>query len=287
MSTDPSGVVHVSDTALLVAGCRAIESQRPDAFVRDPFAARLAGERGMAMFRALPRPEFMGFGIALRTRFLDELVLDAIASLGIGTVVCVGCGLDTRPWRLALPPDLRWVEIDFPAMLDYKESLMAEETPRCRRERLSADVNKPEQRRLIYAAVGSAPALLITEGLLMYLPAATVEALAAESWRETSIVNWISDVRTTSFSNAIGEDGLRAVRHVQADDYLEGEQILETVYRQGWVTVARRSYITDLAFAKERIGRMIANSPKPPVQPRFAPDDPTGVHRFARRENGM
>jgi hypothetical protein len=72
---------------------------------------------------------------------------------------------------------------------------------------------------------------------------------------------------------------------VQADDYLEGEQILDTVYRHGWRAAAHRSYITDLAFASERIGRMMAAGPQPPKPPLFAPDDPTGVHRFGRAQN--
>ena len=282
MSTGLSDITHVSDTALLVAGCRAIETERPDALVRDPFAARLAGERGKAMFHSVPHPEIMGFGMAIRTRFLDELVLDAIASTGAATVINVGAGLDTRAWRLELPPDLRWIEVDFSAMLDYKDALMASETPHCRRERLTADVNDPAQRRTIYAAAGPVPSLMITEGLLMYLPAATVESLAVEARQESSIAHWISDIRTTSFTKAIGGDGVRVVRHVQANDYLEGEQILEFIHRNGWVTAARRSYITDLDFAKERIVRMMSGAPQPPTRPAFAQDDPTGVHRFDR-----
>jgi O-methyltransferase involved in polyketide biosynthesis len=35
-------ITHVSDTALMVAACRAHETEMEDAFVRDPFAARLA-----------------------------------------------------------------------------------------------------------------------------------------------------------------------------------------------------------------------------------------------------
>src|SRR3954464_2465537 len=108
------------------------------------------------------------FGIGVRSRFVDELLLEALASNPIATVLSVGCGLDTRPWRLELPPDLRWVEIDFADMLDYKDGLMAPETPRCHRERLTADLNDPAQRRVIYAAARPAPALMITEGLLMY-----------------------------------------------------------------------------------------------------------------------
>ena len=281
MSLSHGEITHVSDTALMVAACRALESECPDGFVHDPFAARLAGERGMAMLRGLPRPEMMRFGIGVRSRFMDELLLEALASKTIATVLSVGCGLDTRPWRLELPPDLRWIEVDFADMLDYKEALMTAETPQCRRERLTADVNHAAQRRTIYAAAGRAPALMITEGLLMYLPAGTVEALAAEAWQESGIAHWMSDITTTAFAKAINLDTV-PVRKVQASDFLQGEQILDAVQRHGWVTAARRSYITDMAFAMERIQRLMGERPQPDGPPPIPPDDPTGVHRFAR-----
>jgi methyltransferase (TIGR00027 family) len=167
MSQSDGEISHVSDTALMVAACRALEFESADGFVHDPFASRLAGERGLAMFHALPHPLMMRFGIGVRSRFLDELLLEALASEKIATVLCLGCGLDTRPWRLELPPDLRWIEVDFADMLDYKNALMSAETPRCRREFIAADVNDAAQRRNIYAAVGSAPALMITEGFLI------------------------------------------------------------------------------------------------------------------------
>src|SRR5512133_3494283 len=44
-------VQHVSDTALLAAGWRAMESSRPDALFHDPLAADLAGERGLQIAR--------------------------------------------------------------------------------------------------------------------------------------------------------------------------------------------------------------------------------------------
>jgi methyltransferase (TIGR00027 family) len=282
MSPAQGEINHVSDTALMVAACRALETESDDGFVDDPFAARLAGERGMAILDALPHQQMFRFGMGVRSRFLDELLLEALASDQIATVLSVGCGLDTRPWRLELPPDLRWIEVDFPDMLDYKDGLMAGETPRCRRERLSADLNDREQRLALYRAAGAAPALMITEGLLMYLPAATVESLAAEARQESGIAHWISDVTTTAFAQAIGGvDAMRSLQHVRAPDFLTGEQILDVVRRNGWVTAARRSYITDLAFAAPRIERMLAGRPRPEPPP-FAPDDPTGVHRFVR-----
>jgi methyltransferase (TIGR00027 family) len=263
----------------MVAACRALESESPDGFVQDPFAARLAGERGMAILNALPRPEMLRFGIGVRSHFLDELLLDALASKRIDTVLSLGCGLDTRPWRLDLPENLRWIEVDFTDMLDYKDSLMSDVTPRCRRERITADLNDKAQRRAVYAAVGPAPALMITEGLLMYLPAATVEALTTEVSQECGIADWISDINSSAFNKAINMN-LASVRNVQAADCLAGEQIIALAYRQGWRTAARRSYLTDMEFAMPRIRRLMG--PPPPGPPPVPPDDPTGLHRFTR-----
>jgi methyltransferase (TIGR00027 family) len=278
-----SEIRHVSDTALMVAACRALESDGADAYMRDPFAARLAGARGMAILDALPERQMtmLRFGVAVRTRFLDELLAEALASEKIATVVCMGCGLDTRPWRLELPPALRWIEVDFAEMLDYKEGVLAHETPRCRRERIAADLTDAEQRRAVYEAIGAAPALLITEGLLMYLPAATVEALASEPARECGVAHWISDVTTTAFSNAIG-DLNQSLRAVRAPDCLTGDQIFDVMRGHGWETAARRSYITDMAFAMPRIRRMLGDRPPDPARPTPPPDDPTGVHRLRR-----
>jgi methyltransferase (TIGR00027 family) len=281
----PTGgeITHVSDTALMVAACRAHEPELEDAYIRDPFAARLAGERGVAILNALPQANVLRFGLAIRTRFVEELLLEALAAHSIKTVLSVGCGLDTRPWRLDLASDLRWIEIDFADMLDYKDRIMSGEKPRCRRERLTVDLNDPVQRSAMYEAAGSEPALMITEGLLLYLPAATVEALAAESRCQSTVSHWISDITTSAFSKALsaGADTMQSIRHVQASDCLQGEQILEVLQRHGWMTEALRSYITDVGFVQERVRRMMGGAPPHP-RPQFPPGDPTGVLRFAR-----
>ncbi|MBL0160825.1 MAG: class I SAM-dependent methyltransferase [Bryobacterales bacterium] len=142
-----SEILHVSDTALMVAACRAMETVREGGLVNDPFAARLAGERGMAIAQALPMLKVMCFGVGVRSRFLDELVLHTVTELGARTVVNLGAGLDTRPWRLALPSELRWVEVDFPAMLEYKAGTLAGEQPGCRWEQMAADLADEGQRR--------------------------------------------------------------------------------------------------------------------------------------------
>jgi methyltransferase (TIGR00027 family) len=283
MSPSGSEITHVSDTALMVAAVRAHETELEDAYFCDPFAARLAGERGVAILDAMPYANVARFGLAVRTRLIDDLLLEALVSHPITTVLSVGCGLDTRPWRLELPAELRWIEIDFADVLDYKENLMSGENPRCRRERLTVDLNHPAQRSLMHEATGCDPSLMITEGVLMYLPAATVYALASEVGTRSSVVYWISDITTTGFRRALGggPDTMSPIRNVQAPDALEGEQILELLNRQGWTSGARRSYISDVAFTRPRMLRMMGGSPPP--SPPFPSGDPTGVHCFTRR----
>jgi methyltransferase (TIGR00027 family) len=281
MSEIDGKISHISDTALMVAACRAHENELEDAFVRDPFAARLAGERGVAILRAMPHSNVLRLGLAVRTRFVDELLQDALKTYLIRTVLSVGCGLDTRPWRLELSPDLRWIEIDFADVLDYKDRLMMGERARCRRERLTIDVNSAAQRRAMYEAAGSS-ALMITEGLLLYLPAATVEALASEASCHRAVAHWISEITTTAFSQVLsgGADTNQPIRHVQASDALKGEQILEVLARHGWTTSVMRSYINDVGFVMERVRRATGGAPPPRMA--FPPNDPTGVHLFVR-----
>src|SRR3569833_1528393 len=161
VSSNDGQINHVSDTALMVAACRALETELPDAFARDPFAARLAGERGFAILNAVPYSMILRFGMAIRTRFLDELLAGVLGGDAITTVLSVGCGLDTRPWRLDIPAELRWIEVDFSDVLDYKYRLLANEKAHCNVERLSVDLNDPVQRQIMYDKGGSR-ALMIT-----------------------------------------------------------------------------------------------------------------------------
>jgi methyltransferase (TIGR00027 family) len=282
---DEDKLAHVSDTALMVAACRAMETARPDGFVRDPFAERLAGPRGMAIGAAIPRIQMMAFGVGVRSRFMDELVTACVRDRGVERVVSVGCGLDTRPWRLDLPRDLHWIEIDFAEMLGYKERAMSGEDPRCRRQRIAADFNDPASRSAVFAAAAGAPGLMITEGLLMYLPGATVDAIAGESAGASGIRYWLTDITSPAFARAIGMDTFSDVQKLRASTHLDGVQILETERRHGWNTVERRSYLTDLMpFAAARIQAAVEareRSGAPPPQP-VPPDDPTGIHLLER-----
>ena len=98
-------VSHVSDTARWVATYRAWETARPDALFRDPYAARLAGERGAAIAQMMPKQARSGWPLVVRTKLMDDLILQSIAE-GCDRVINLAAGLDTRPYRMKLPQSL-------------------------------------------------------------------------------------------------------------------------------------------------------------------------------------
>lgn len=189
-------IEHISDTARWVAYYRAMETERPDAIFRDPFAARLAGPEGKAIVDRLPDGRRTAWAMIVRTAIFDELILDRIQHRGATTVLNLACGLDARAWRLALPPDLRWIDVDLPAILEYKVSALKSETPRCRYEAVAADLTDPAARDALLARVGAAGprVLVVAEGLLVYLTPTQVADLAGALHHQPSFLWWLIDL---------------------------------------------------------------------------------------------
>jgi methyltransferase (TIGR00027 family) len=185
---------HVSDTALWVAMYRAMESERPDALFHDPYARRLAGERGEAIVNTMPLGKQMSWAMIIRTAVMDEMILRCIQQ-GAKTVLNLAAGLDTRAYRLDLPADLRWIHVDFQPMIDYMQTHLSGETARCHLEYVAADLREAEQRDALFTkAAEHGPVLVITEGLLVYLLPEQVASLAKSLHDTARATWWISDL---------------------------------------------------------------------------------------------
>ena len=185
----------ISDTARWVAFYRAMESERPDAHFRDPFARRLAGERGEEIVRGMPKGASGSWSMVVRTIVFDEIITRLVAE-GADTVLNLASGLDARPYRLKLPPTLKWIEVDLPAILDYKQETLAGERASCEHEVVRLDLSNVEARRELFARVGAKAgrALVVTEGLLVYLTPEQVGALASDLHAQPSFRWWLLDI---------------------------------------------------------------------------------------------
>ncbi|MES4827468.1 class I SAM-dependent methyltransferase [Streptomyces anthocyanicus] len=176
-------------TAVGVARVRALESEREDALFRDPLAQAFAAAGGLwPSSPPLPDDEAarrrrlaVAFSIVVRTKFLDDLLEHATAS-GVRQVVLLGAGMDSRAFRMAWPEGTRLFEVDTPAPLEFKASVLRQERAVAHCERITVTVDLREDWPSALAAAGhdaAIPTAWIGEGLLIYLPEAAVELLLA------------------------------------------------------------------------------------------------------------
>jgi methyltransferase (TIGR00027 family) len=191
----PETLQNVSDTALWVGAYRAEESERPDALFHDPFARKLAGERGFRILDSMPKGRKYSWPMVVRTVLLDRMILDCLAK-GADLVLNLAAGLDSRPYRMKLPAELQWIEVDLPAMTEYKSKILANEKPVCRLERIVADLADPSARHAVLGQVAQRGRniMVMTEGLLVYLEESDVIALAEELAAAKSYRWWATDL---------------------------------------------------------------------------------------------
>jgi methyltransferase (TIGR00027 family) len=130
--------------------------------------------------------------IPVRARVFDELILETIGAGGITTVLNLAAGLDTRPYRLALPASLRWIEADLPAVVSMKTEALAGERPACALERVPLDLTDRDALRALLGRLDAEDArvLVVTEGLLVYLDEADVRSLARDLFASTAVRAW-------------------------------------------------------------------------------------------------
>jgi methyltransferase (TIGR00027 family) len=190
---------NVSDTALWVAVYRARESERPDALFNDPFAARLAGERGVKIVESLPSQAKHGWPMVART-WLGDRMIEECLDAGVDTVVNLAAGLDARPYRMSLPTGLAWIEVDLPDILAYKSEILRDASPTCRLERIECDLSDDGARRALFESLGrrSRNALVITEGLIIYLEPEKVDSLAKDLSAAAGFGRWMTDLASPS-----------------------------------------------------------------------------------------
>jgi len=168
----------VGVTARWAAAVRAVETEREDRLYADPWAAALAGEAGMAWVRE--RPAATLTTMVLRTRFFDDELRRAVDG-GLGQVVLLAAGLDTRAFRLAWPVGTTVFELDRADVLEHKASVLAAAgaTPTAERRVVATDLAGSAWVTALARAGfdAGAPAAFLAEGFVFYLPGPAVDAL--------------------------------------------------------------------------------------------------------------
>jgi len=147
------GVKGVAKTAFFVTAIRALESERSDALVKDEYAKYLVGDKMMNSINntesspSLKERTFIKSLVLNRTFISDSLIQEGTKQKNIRQIVNLGCGLDSRPYRLDLPPELKYYEIDVPALLNYKDNVLSKinAKPKCQLIRIAMDLTNKDE----------------------------------------------------------------------------------------------------------------------------------------------
>jgi len=174
----------VGATALFVAAARALEANKPDPLVVDPYAEvfcrAVGGEWADVLDGKAPDNTLMAeFGVhfvnyqAARTKYFDDYFYSA-ADAGVRQVVILAAGLDSRAYRLAWPDGTVVYELDQPRVLEFKSAVLAAhgDAPTAERREIAVDLREDWPTALRQSGFDpSRPSAWLVEGLLVYLPA--------------------------------------------------------------------------------------------------------------------
>ncbi len=240
-------IQNVSDTARWVAVYRAMETARPDAIFRDPYAERLAGEHGVKIVEEMKQGRAMAWAMIVRTAVMDEMILARIAQGGVDTVLNLAAGLDTRAWRLPLPPELHWVDVDLPGMTEYKALHMCDAQPVCRYEAIAADLTNVAIRDALFSQLDrtARTMLIITEGLLIYLSPDEVASLTRAIHAMRSARWWITDIASPMLLEWMSKSWGRAVEKGNAPFKFGPENSAAYFAPLGWRETEYHSMMTE------------------------------------------
>ena len=169
------GLSGVAETLLMTLYIRAMESQRPDALIKDEKAVALVTNMSydFGRIRQVKMDEDDKVGVILRNLEFDRQVRDFLTRHPDAVVVHIGCGLDSRFERVD-NGKVEWCDLDLPEVIEQRRKFIGDEG---KRYHLlagsvfdSAWLDKVSVHR-------QRPFLFLAEGVLMYFEEAQVKSL--------------------------------------------------------------------------------------------------------------
>jgi O-methyltransferase involved in polyketide biosynthesis len=174
-----SNLSGVSETLLVTLYLRAMESQRPDAIIKDEKAVALVkqisdeGRYDFSRIRLLHLNEANKLVIILRSRKFDRYTRNFLERHPEATVVHIGCGLDTRFERVD-NGQVEWYDLDFPDVIELRRKLIGDEWGRY--HLLGCSVLEDNWLEVV-SAHHKRPFLFVAEGVSMHLKEAQNKSL--------------------------------------------------------------------------------------------------------------
>src|SRR6185436_12046161 len=114
-------------------------------------------------FKELKLPSGGEISLPIRAKHFDQWTRAFLAANPEATVLHLGCGLDTRVYRINPGPQVRWFDVDFPDVIALREQLYPA------REGYRLISSSVTDLTWLDAIPGDMPVFVVAEGLVMYL----------------------------------------------------------------------------------------------------------------------
>ena len=197
MKVSPLSISDVSSTMLITLYARARESLSKDPIIKDPKAVEMiniikkeiAGSDNPIHRKILSdsyNPK-LSVTMALRSRCFDRYVTDFILKYPCGTVINLGCGLDTRFYRIDNGTVI-WYDIDLPEVIELRRRFMEGNT---RHFFMGNSILNPAWLTIVKTG---GPYLVIAEGVFMYLKEADIKGLFSAIHEELGSAEIVCEV---------------------------------------------------------------------------------------------
>jgi O-methyltransferase involved in polyketide biosynthesis len=150
------------ETLLITLYARALQSRMNAPVLEDRWAEDAIGRLDYD-FGKIQMRDSEALSIAMRAKQFDIWTADYVAAHPDATILHLGCGMDSRAFRLSLPPGVCWFDIDYPDVIELRRSLYAERPGYRMIGSPLADLGwlneLPRER----------PVMMVAEGVTMYL----------------------------------------------------------------------------------------------------------------------
>jgi O-methyltransferase involved in polyketide biosynthesis len=166
---------NVAETLLITLYIRAMESQRPDALIKDAKAVALVEQLpyDFSRIQQIKMDEEDKVSLVLRNREYDRYTRDFLARHPQAVVVHIGCGFDSRFERVDNGL-VEWYDLDLPEVIELRRKLIGDEEGRY--HLLSCSVFDNTWLNTVKRH-SQCPFLFLAEGVFMYFKEAQVKSL--------------------------------------------------------------------------------------------------------------
>jgi O-methyltransferase involved in polyketide biosynthesis len=163
MQSEKVSLTGVEQTLLITLYCKAMEARMPDSLLNDRFADD-AVRRLDYDFSKLNLGPDGAVGLALRAKAFDDWTRSFLERHESPVVLNLGCGLDSRVFRVDPSEDVAWFDVDLPEVIDLRRRVYPQRNGGYRLIAASVtDLGWLEQ------TATRQPAMVVAEGLMPYL----------------------------------------------------------------------------------------------------------------------